>query len=82
MLAISLREQWLELAKMCKAVVACRVSPLQKAEVVRYARSPRTSLLRLLILIALLACTFSATLDWLPCCVSDVACLLADLLTC
>ncbi|EGD72161.1 hypothetical protein PTSG_00182 [Salpingoeca rosetta] len=31
----SLRLRWLQLAKACKAVVCCRVSPLQKAEVVR-----------------------------------------------
>ncbi|EDQ89125.1 uncharacterized protein MONBRDRAFT_8524 [Monosiga brevicollis MX1] len=31
----ALLDRWLELAKLCKAVIACRVSPLQKAEIVR-----------------------------------------------
>eukprot|EP00043_Microstomoeca_roanoka_P004522 m.50266 g.50266 ORF g.50266 m.50266 type:complete len:1089 (-) comp12533_c0_seq3:442-3708(-) len=31
----SIRLTWLELAKSCKAVICCRVSPLQKAEIVR-----------------------------------------------
>lgn len=29
------RNDWLRLGKLCKAVIACRVSPLQKADIVR-----------------------------------------------
>eukprot|EP00730_Choanoeca_flexa_P004838 TRINITY_DN11817_c0_g1_i2.p1 TRINITY_DN11817_c0_g1~~TRINITY_DN11817_c0_g1_i2.p1 ORF type:complete len:1157 (+),score=344.14 TRINITY_DN11817_c0_g1_i2:140-3610(+) len=39
-----LRDQWLELAKMCKAVVACRVSPLQKAEIVRLVKESESAI--------------------------------------
>eukprot|EP00051_Salpingoeca_urceolata_P032761 m.17242 g.17242 ORF g.17242 m.17242 type:complete len:1165 (+) comp5427_c0_seq1:383-3877(+) len=34
-LSEDLRSRWLRLAKRCKAVICCRVSPLQKADVVR-----------------------------------------------
>lgn len=31
----TVKDDWLRLGKLCKAVIACRVSPLQKAEIVR-----------------------------------------------
>lgn len=34
-LHVDVRDKWLKLAKLCKAVIACRVSPLQKAEIVK-----------------------------------------------
>ncbi|KAJ1516593.1 hypothetical protein HMI54_011154 [Coelomomyces lativittatus] len=41
----SMEKQFLELASMCKAVICCRVSPLQKALVVKLVKRYQTSLL-------------------------------------
>ncbi len=35
----SVCKRWLRLAKLCKAVIACRVSPLQKAEIVKLVKN-------------------------------------------
>eukprot|EP00047_Mylnosiga_fluctuans_P006561 m.247712 g.247712 ORF g.247712 m.247712 type:complete len:1182 (-) comp15473_c0_seq1:193-3738(-) len=43
-LSPELREDWLTFAKMCTAVICCRVSPAQKADIVRLVRSTSKSI--------------------------------------